>query len=295
MDPPRHTRSGIPTDPLWSQAWSLRALHLPDVWRQVAGRPATVVVAVVDTGVDGRQPDLRGALVQWYDATGAGALGDVNGHGTLAAGIIAARSNNGIGGTGACPWCSVMPVRVLRADGGGATPAIAAGIRWAADQGARVINMSFVLDGRRQEITDAVAYAHARGAVLVAAAGNTGTSTRTYPAADPFVIGVAATQQDASLYDWSERGPWVEISAPGCTPSTAPDAKFTTFCGTSSASAVVSGVVALALSLVPGATNVDVEQALRRSAVPHADGGVALGALDARALVAELRASIRAR
>jgi subtilisin family serine protease len=252
-------------------------------------------VAVVDTGVDSEEPDLRGAIGQWYDGTGAGVVDDVNGHGTLAAGIIAARANNGIGGVGACPWCSVLPVKVLGSDGVGETPVIAAGIRWAADHGARVINMSFVLNDRQPEITDAVAYAHDRGAVVVAAAGNTGTTALTYPAADPFVIGVAASQPDGSLYGWSDRGAWVEISAPGCTPAKAPGAKPTMFCGTSSASAVVSGVVALALSVVPGATGADVEQALRRSAVPSAREEVALGSLDARALVAELRAVVQER
>lgn len=287
--------SGIPTDPLWEQAWSLRALHLPDVWRQLGGQGAPIVVAVVDTGVDAGQPDLQGALVQGYDATGTGDAGDANGHGTLTAGVIAARSNNGVGVAGVCPQCVVMPVKVLGADGRGTTPAIAEGIRWAVDHGAAVINMSFVIDGRTDEIADAVSYAHAHGVVLVAAAGNAGASAPTYPSAEPFVIGVAATQPDASLYEWSDRGPWVRISAPGCSPSTALGSEYAIFCGTSSASAVVSGVVALALSAVPAATTAEVDRALESSAVPLAGGGVALGSLDAQALVAALGASVRQR
>jgi thermitase len=287
--------AGVSADPLSSAAWSLSALHLPEAWRLVAGHGAPIVVAVVDTGVDRQQPDLRGAVLQWYDGSGTSDGGDVNGHGTLTAGVIAARANNHIGTAGACPWCLLLPVKVLGPDGKGETSVIAAGIRWAADQGARVINMSFVLDARDQEVTDAVLYAHARGAVLVAAAGNTGGSVPSYPASDPFVIGVAAAQRDGSLYPWSDRGSWVEISAPGCSPSTAPGSTYRTYCGTSSATAAAAGVIALALSAVPGATNVEIERALRRSVTPRAGADVSLGSLNALALVEAISSSLRVR
>ena len=181
-----------PSDPFWSQAWSLRALRLPDVWPSASGGPSTVV-AVIDTGVDPAQPDLDGALVPGYDtlATGTGTA-DENGHGTAVAGIIAARSDNRVGVTSVCGSCSVMPVKVISASGFGDAAHIATGIVWAADHGARVINLSVVLDGPQQTVEDAVRYAHDRGVVVVAAAGNGGGIDPTYPAAYPEVISVAA-------------------------------------------------------------------------------------------------------
>jgi len=280
-----------PSDPLWSQAWSLRALRLPDVWPSASGGAATVV-AVIDTGVDAGQPDLAGALVPGYDtlATGTGTA-DENGHGTAVAGIIAARSDNRVGITSVCGTCSVMPVKVIGASGFGDAAHIATGIVWAADHGARVINLSVVLDGPQQSIADAVRYAHDRGVVVVAAAGNGGAADPTYPAAYPEVIGVAASQEDGTLYPWSQRGSWVDVAAPGCSPSTARGGDYTIFCGTSSATASVAGVVALALSAVPTATNVDVERVITQTAVPLRDGGVAFGNVDALSLVDALRAS----
>ena len=280
-----------PSDPLWSQAWSLRALGLQDAWPAALGGPATVV-AVIDTGVDADQPDLAGALVPGYDTLGTPAgTADENGHGTAVAGVIAARSDNRVGVTSVCGGCVVMPVKVIGSNGSGDAAHIAAGIVWAADHGARVINLSLVVDGPDQGIGDAVRYAHDRGIVLVAAAGNGGGFTPTYPAAYPEVIGVAAAQEDGTLYPWSQRGPWVDVAAPGCSPSTARGGGYEIFCGTSSATASTAGVVGLALSAVPTATNTDVERALMQTARPLAGGGVATGNVDAASLVDALRAS----
>ncbi len=279
-----------PSDPLWSQAWSLRALKLPDVWPTAVGDPATVV-AVIDTGVDPTHADLAGALVPGYDTlSSSAATADDNGHGTAVAGVIAARSDNGIGVTGACGGCSVMPVKVIGASGLGDSAHIAAGIVWAADHGARVINLSVVLDSPQQDVEDAVRHARDRGVVVVAAAGNGGGSSPTYPAAYPGVIGVAASQEDGTLYAWSQRGSWVDVAAPGCTPSTASGGDYTMFCGTSSASAAASGAVALALSAVPSATGADVERAIVQTTQPLGGGGVASGTIDAASLVDTLRA-----
>lgn len=280
-----------PSDPFWPQAWSLRALKLPDVWPAAAGAPATVV-AVIDTGVDAAQPDLVGAVVAGADTLDSETgTADDNGHGTAVAGVIAARSDNRIGVTSVCGTCALMPVKVIGANGFGDAAHIATGIVWATDHGARVINLSVILDGPQQSVADAVRYAHDRGVVVVAAAGNGGGLDPTYPAAYPEVISVAAAQEDGTLYPWTQRGPWVDVAAPGCSPSTARGGGFTMFCGTSSASASVAGVVALALSVVPTASNVDVERAISETAAPLRGGGVASGHVDALALVDALRAA----
>ena len=182
-----------PNDPLWRDSWSLTKVRAPGAWRVTKGA-ADVVIAVLDTGIDRSHPDLQGAFVEGWDTVNEDAdANDDHGHGTLVAGVIAARSHNGIGGVGACSQCSLMPVKVIGANGAGSTADIAEGIVWAADHGARVINMSFVLTGSDDNVAAAIAYAQARGALVVAAAGNVGTADVTYPAAYPGVVGVTGT------------------------------------------------------------------------------------------------------
>ena len=125
----------IPTDPAWSQEWGLSQIGAPAAW-QVSVGSKPIIVAVIDSGVDPTQPDLQGALVPGADfADSSGDTSDQYGHGTMVAGVIAARPDNGLGGAGICWTCRVMPVKVLGADGGGTAQAIAEGIRYAADHG----------------------------------------------------------------------------------------------------------------------------------------------------------------
>lgn len=276
----------IPTDPGWSQEWGLSQIGAPAAWHVSTGSKP-VVVAVVDSGVDPNQPDLQGALVQGADfADGTGSTADQYGHGTMVAGVIAARPDNGVGGAGICWTCLVMPVKVLGADGTGTAASIAAGIRYAADHGANVISMSFVLSGPDAGVESALAYAHARGVLLVAAAGNTGSDSPTYPAAYPDVVSVAAVDPTGAVYPWSARGPWVTLAAPGCAYTTVPGGGFTSsFCGTSAAAPLVAGLAGLALSAGNGST-ASVESALEQTAVPL-PGVVGSGRVDAAALLDE--------
>jgi subtilisin family serine protease len=246
--PAETPRTPEPNDPRWASAWGLRALGVPAVWRWGQGSPH-VVVAVVDTGVDASQPDLAGALVAgWNALDGSGETADEVGHGTAVAGVIAARADNGLGASGYCAQCSVMPVKVIDATGHGSAAALAAGIEWAAVHGASIINVSLVLTAQDPAVSAAVADALARGAVVVAAAGNDGGVAANYPAAEPGVISVAASDPSDGLYPWSSRGDWVSVSAPGCNEATGLAGSFGEFCGTSSATAAVSGLLALALS-----------------------------------------------
>lgn len=273
----------VPNDPAFSQQWGLSLIGAPAAW-QVSQGAKPVVVAVVDSGVDPTQPDLQGALVPGADfVDSSGDTSDGFGHGTMVAGVIASRPNNGVGGAGICWTCRVMPIKVLDSSGAGTASAIADGIRWAADNGANVISMSFVLTGPDPGVESAIAYAHDHGVLVVAAAGNYGTDSPTYPASYPDVVSVAAIDQSSALYPWSTHGTWVTLAAPGCTVTTALGGQFGTFCGTSEAAPLVAGLAGLALSAGNGSA-ADVEAALEQTADPL-PGLVGSGRIDAARLL----------
>ena len=268
----------IPTDPLWPQEWGEALIGAPAAWKLTMGS-ARVVIAVLDSGVDSSQPDLRQALVPGYDfVNGNGDTSDDLGHGTRTAGIAGARANNGVGITGVCPRCSIMPVKVVDSTGHATDFAMASGITWAADHGASVISMS--LGGGRDDIVSAaVSYAESKGVIVVAAAGNNGNSEPFYPAADPGVLSVAGTNEDDQLYSWSNFGRWVSVAAPGCDPTTFSGGGFGRFCGTSASTPFVAGLAGLALSYSPKSSPQAIEQAIISSA--HPVDGVAGGRVDA--------------
>jgi Subtilase family len=258
----------LPNDALWSQQWGPQRVRAPAAWEATRGS-GSVVVAVLDTGVDAAHPDLRGALVPGFDVVNNDTNPtDDNGHGTAAAGVVAARTNNALGQAGVCWSCAIMPVKVLGADGRGTTSAIASGILWAVAHGADVINLSLGGTGTTSALEDAVAHAASEGIVVVAAAGNNGNQTVFYPAAYPQVISVAATTSSDRRYGWSNYGSWVQVAAPGCNVAPGTSGGYVNFCGTSSATPVVSGIAALAYSLRPTLLKTSFEQALRSTAVP---------------------------
>jgi subtilisin family serine protease len=272
----------LPNDPLLRDSWSLAKVRAPAAWKVTRGT-AEVVVAVLDTGVDANHPDLQGALVEGWDAVNEDAdPNDDHGHGTLVAGVVAARSNNGIGGVGACSRCSVMPVKVIGPDGKGSAADITEGIIWAADHGARVINLSFVMSGRDEGIASALGYARSKGVLIVAAAGNSGSADVTFPAGEPGVVSVTGTDAADGRYAWANYGSWVMLAAPGCSPSTQVGGGYADFCGTSSAAAFASGVAGLARSASLSAPAEQIVAAMSSNAVRVGDF-VATGRVDAAA------------
>ena len=270
-----------PNDTDWSGQWGLRRANFPLAWDRTRGLKS-VLVAVLDTGVNGDLPDLENIAGGFNVASPALAALDDNGHGTSVAGIIAARTNNGAGIAGACWVCSILPIKVLAADGTGDTSLVAAGIVRAADAGARVITMSLGGPADSETLDNAVAYALAKGAILTAAAGNNGTSDLFYPAAIPGVISVAGTDQSDHLYPWSNYGSWVKVAAPGCNPAPSSSGGYVVFCGTSSATPIVAGLVALALSAQPEATSNAIVSAIESTTVSIGDK-VEYGRIDAAA------------
>lgn len=251
-----------PSDRYWPQQWNARRIRATEAW-EVSRGESSVTIAIVDTGVDGSHPDLRGRMVRGWDFHNNDSNPyDDDGHGTAVATTAAAAGNDGVGIAGMCWRCKVMPVKVLNGSGHGSHSNIAAGIRWAAAHGADVINLSIAGLSSTVLLHDAVAYAIRKGAVVVAAAGNSGSSRRTYPAAYPGVISVAATNEVDRLYGWSNRGSWVTLAAPGCAFSGRPSGKWSWLCGTSLSTPIVAGTVGLMKSVAPRLARIRITQML---------------------------------
>jgi subtilisin family serine protease len=269
-----------PNDPAWPDEWAQRLIRLPDVWEITTGDPS-IVIATIDTGVNA-VPDLEGALVPGWDfVENDDQPQDTQGHGTQVASVIAARGNNGIGMAGHCWQCRIMPVRVTA--GGSVTPEqIAAGVTWAVEHGARIIDISLTHPGQPNSTErEAVRYAIDRGVLVVASAGNNGNEVPQYPAAYPGVLAVGATDDSDALYFWSARGPWVSLTAPGCHLVLSLTFPPGTLCGTSFTPAAVAGVAGLILSRNPSLTVQQVGGALLTTA--HSVPGVSAGRIDAYA------------
>ena len=275
------TAAVVPNDPYWPKQWNARRIRATEAWDASRG-DAGITIAIIDTGVDGNHPDLRGRMVRGWDFQNDDANPyDDDGHGTAVATTAAAAGNDHVGIAGMCWKCKVMPVKVLNGRGHGTNSNIAAGVVWAVKHGADVINMSIAGLSQTNVLGDAVAYAIRQGVIVVAAAGNDGSSHRTYPAAYPGVISVAATNESDRLYSWSNRGSWVTLAAPGCAYSGRPHARWAWLCGTSLASPIVAGTVALMKSLAPRLGRLRLTQMLTGNTQRVRTTSLANGRLDA--------------
>ncbi len=224
----------------------LAKLHVAAAHRLAKGEK--VLVAVIDSGVDATHPELAGVIAGTFDAVSSG---EPHAHGTAVAGAIAAHSRL----QGVAPSAHILAVRAFGASGSGAegtTFNILKGLDWAAGQGARIFNMSFA-GPADPGLARAMAAAHQRGIVLIAAAGNAGAkSPPLFPAADPNVIAVSATDAEDRLFEASNRGPYIAIAAPGVDILLpAPGGAYQVLSGTSFAAAHVSGIAALILERRP--------------------------------------------
>jgi len=248
-------------DPMTGDQYSLDQMRVRNAWGITTG--ASNVVAVLDTGVKTNHPDFIGRLVAGYDFVNNDTnASDDNGHGTWVTGIIVARANDGYGIAGISWSDRVMPVKIMNGSGSGSTADLMDGIRWAADHGADVINMSVGGFPYSQLVQDAVNYAWGKGVVLVGAAGNNRREETYYPASFDNVVSVSATQVNDEFSNWSSWGPKVDVSAPGssvrttnCYTCTYADhdswGTHTYISGTSFATPNVAGVVALIRAKFP--------------------------------------------
>jgi subtilisin family serine protease len=318
---------GIPNDPHFSKQWALHNtgqddgttdadIDAPEAWDIETGS-SDIIIAVIDTGIDADHPDLADNI--WInedeiprngiDDDENGYIDDVNGwdwsftdnnhypqdkigHGTACAGIAGALGNNNIGIVGVCWNCKIMPLQVFDENIEGHMGWIAEAVRYAADNGARVISMSIVIDSRYYFLRDMIDYAHEKGVVLVASAGNAGINKKPYPAGYNNVIAVGATDNNdsimniyhANLNQWitSNYGYWVDISAPGVNIYTTmptyhvffndygADLNYTYFtAGTSLSCPYVAGLAALILSKKSSLSPEDVRYIIRKNVDPY--------------------------
>jgi len=206
--------AAFPNDACFKYQWHMRQLGMPDAWKRGNGKG--VIVAVIDTGVSkvGDLADTNFVAGYNFVANNANADDD-HGHGTHVAGTIAQSTNNKIGVAGVAYGASIMPLKVLTARGSGSVAGISQAIRWAADHGASVINMSLGGPSPIGTMGSAVKYAREKGVVVIAAAGNDGRGKVGYPAAYPGVVAVASTQFDETTTFYSNWGKEIDVAAPG--------------------------------------------------------------------------------
>lgn len=275
---------GLPNDPYFGKQWGLNNtgqtggtpdadIDAPEAWDITTG-DAGIKIAVLDTGVDQNHEDLAGKIVANKNFTRSRTVDDLYGHGTHVAGIAAAMTNNGRGVAGGGYNCTIMNGKVLGDTGSGYYSWIANGIIWAAENGAKVINMSLGGTEPSSTLEAAVNYAWTKGAVLAAAAGNSNTNDPLYPACYANCIAVAATDQNDAKAGFSSYGEWVDVAAPGVDIfSTLPNHRnrigilnYGSLSGTSMATPYVSGVAGLVWATGYGTDNVSVRSRIESTA-----------------------------
>ncbi len=266
-------------DSYLAQCWGVGKIGAPQAW-QITQGDESIIVAVLDTGIDENHRDLAGRVIMEVNFSDSPTCDDLYGHGTHTAGLIA----------GIAPECRLMNVKVCDDVGRSEASTAAEGIIWAVNHGAKVINIGFCVKSSPY-LEQAINYAWSQGAVIVAAAGNEGKSTPVYPAYYANCIAVAGTNGNDSLALLSNHGDWVDVAAPGFNIySTQPQNQYGYKSGTSSAAAHVSGVAALVFGVAKdtndsGVINDEVRQAMENNCSPLSVAGAGEGHINASAAV----------
>ena len=277
-----------PNDPDVSLQWGLGTVHAFEAWDVTRGSHS-VVVGVLDTGIDWNHPDITPNIwndssgyhgynfidnnhipmddnINSYDETGQWVPNTYTFHGTHVAGVVGAVMNNNLGIAGMAQVL-LMAVKVMNDSGEGTDATVASGIRWAVDHGANIVTMSLGVEGPSTVLEDAIDYASSRGVVTVAASGNSGASYVSYPAAYPSVIAVGAVDSSDRRASFSNFGNNLDIMAPGVQIySTQGGGSYQYLSGTSTAAPFVAGVSALMLSVNPALTPVEIGRVINSTA-----------------------------
>ena len=263
--------STTPNDPDYYLEWHLPQISAPSAWSVSEG--TSVVIAIVDTGVDGTHQDLSAKMVAgWNVVDGNSNTADISTHGTEAAGTAAAVTNNGIGTAGICWGCKIMPVRVTDSTYGFATSSnVAAGIIWAASHGARIAAVGYALTDD-PTATSAAQTFYNGGGVVIMPSGN--SSTIDANPINPYVITVGSTDTNDVIYSWSNTGNNLNLVAPGCNlAATSPNNGYAQVCGTSMSAAMVAGVAGLVLSVNSALGQAQITSILEASVDPLGTAG----------------------
>ena len=253
-----------PNDPWYANwQWELRKIGGPSAWAMTTGS-SNITIAICDTGVDATHPDLAAKMVPGWNAFNNNSnSSDVAGHGTAVAGTAAASGNNATGVASVAWGCKIMPIRVSDTSGNATFSTIASGLNWAANHGARVANISYIVTGS-STVTSAARSFQDRGGVVVSSAGN--YSTFDSSPDNPYILTVSATNQNDVLESYSNRGNNIDLAAPGSAFTTIRGGGYNSVGGTSYSSPTVAGVAALVLSANPNLTPPEVAEILKQSA-----------------------------
>ncbi|MGC8856871.1 MAG: S8 family serine peptidase, partial [Anaerolineae bacterium] len=269
----------IPNDPRWGDQYGPAHMQAPQAWDLTTGS-SSVIVAVIDSGIDSAHPEFNGRILPGYDFIEQDSIPqDGCGHGTHVAGILAAEGNNAMGIAGLAWGVSILPVRALGNYCVGTVLGVAEGIVWAVERGARVINLSVGTTAASSLLENSTYHAYLHGAALFAAAGNAGTNSIIYPARYPWVMAIGATDSTDQRASFSNTGPELDLMAPGKDIlSTTPlgaffyetygvTRQYGTLSGTSMATAHASGAAALLASQPQFDTPDKIYQALTQTAL----------------------------
>jgi type VII secretion-associated serine protease mycosin len=265
----------IPNDVLFSDyQYNLPMIETNRGWNVSKGAEQ-VIIGVVDTGVDLNHPDLQGRLLAGYNTISPNSKpSDDVGHGTHVAGIISANVNNREGIAGMTWNNKILPVKALDQSGAGTSYSVAEGIIWAADHGAKVINLSLGNYADANFLHEAIKYAYNKDIVIVAATGNDNTERPGYPAAYPEVLSVSATNYNMERASFSNYGDYIDVMAPGeSIASTYPNNQYAALSGTSMASPHVAALAGLIRSVNPKLKNTEVMDIIRGNVIDLGESG----------------------
>jgi subtilisin family serine protease len=277
------------TDPAYGSSWALTKIQAPTAWDRASG--SGVTIAILDTGIDSTHPDLAPNLVPGWNVYDNNAdTTDIHGHGTWVAGVAAMAANNGKGSAGVAWDARIMPVRIADPNAYAYWSTVAQGIYWAADHGAKVVNVSYNGVSGSSTVQSAAQYLRDRGGVVVVAAGN--SSGLESIAANDSLLTVAATDQNDVRASFSSYGDYVDLAAPGVSVyTTAVGGGYSKASGTSFASPIVAATAALMLSANSTLTPADVDHILKTTALDLGTAGIdpyyGAGRVDAASAVEE--------